>query len=177
MTRRLRLRDSRLPWQLGCSEASKRAQRVWIGDRRGLDIERNVNPDRAGAAVQREVMGLLELKADVERVEHDYSVFRDRLDDGDDVDLLHAELTHAQRLASDSVEHAVGALDLAGEEDCRRGIQPGASYSSDGIGSPGAGGDESHPKTAHGLRVALRADRGGLFMRVADRRNSFFRGE
>jgi hypothetical protein len=30
--------------------------------------------------------------------------------------LLHAELAHAERLAGDGVEHAVGALDLAGEK-------------------------------------------------------------
>jgi len=109
-------------------------------------------------------MGLFELKAYVERVEHDYGILRDRLDDGDDVDLLHAELTHAQRLASDGVEHAVGALDLAGEEDRRSGIEPRAGYSRDGIGSAGASGDQSHAETVHGLGITFRAHRRGLFM-------------
>jgi hypothetical protein len=120
-------------------------------------------------------MGLLELKADVERVEYDYGIFRDWFNDGDDVDLLHAELTHAKGLASDSVEHAVGTFDLAGEEDRRRGIKPRASYSRDGIGSAGAGGDQSHAETVDGLGIALCAHRGGLFVRVTDGSNPFFR--
>ena len=41
-------------------------------------------------------------------------ILGDRGDNRADVDLLHAELAHAERLAGQLIEHAVGALDLAG---------------------------------------------------------------
>ena len=48
-----------------------------------------------------------------------------RADDGDDVDFLHADLSHAQRGAVGG-EHPVGALHLAGDEQARRRVEPRA---------------------------------------------------
>ena len=70
------------------------------------------------------------------------------------------------------VEHAVGALDLAGEEERGRRVEPGAGDAGDRVGAAGAGGDQGHAETVGGLGVALGAHGGGLLVRVADGRDS-----
>ena len=92
----------------------RRRAELRLVDGRSLHVERDVDPDRARAAVQREVDGLLQVVADVGGLEDRHGVLRDGRDDGADVDFLHAELAHAERLAG-GIEHAVGALDLAGD--------------------------------------------------------------
>ena len=52
---------------LASSSGSKRAEGGGVVDGRGLDVERDVDPDGAGAAVEGEVDGLFEVVADVER--------------------------------------------------------------------------------------------------------------
>ena len=137
--------------------------------RGGLDVEGDVDPDRAGAAVEREIDGFLEVVADVFGDEDRLGVLGDGPDDGADVDLLDAELAHAEGLAGGGVEHAVGALDLAGEEEGGSGVEPGAGDAGDGVGAAGAGGDHADAEAVGGLGVAFGADGGGLLVRVADR--------
>ncbi len=156
---------------LGRVEAAQRAG-IWDGG--GLHIERDVDPDGAGAAVQREVVSLFELVADVEGIEHDCGVLGDRLDDRHDIDFLHTELAHAERLAGDRVEHAVGTLDLAGEEERGGGVKPGAGDAGDGVGAARAGGDERDAEAVDGFGVAFGAHGGGLLVRVADGLDALF---
>ena len=131
-----------VPWMEStpANSAGVEAAQGSFVDRGGLHVERDVDPDRPGAAVHGEVDGLLEVIADVVGLEHDDGVLGDRRDDGNDVDFLDAELAHAERLAGDGVEHAVGALDLAGEEEHGGGVEPGAGNAGDGVSAAGAGG-------------------------------------
>ena len=153
------------------------AESAGIRDGGGLDVEGDIDPDGAGASVEGEVVGLFELEADVEGVEDGDGVLGDGLDDGDDVDFLDAELAHAEGLAGDGVEHAVGALDLAGEEEGGGGVEPGSGDPGDGVGASGAGGDEGDSEAVDGFGVGLGAHGGGLLVRVADGGDALFGGE
>ena len=146
-------------------------------DGRGLDVERDVDPDGAGAAVEGEVDGFFEVVADVGGIENSDGVLGDGGDDGADVDLLNAELAHAERLAGKGVEHAVRALDLAGEEEGGGGVEPGSGDSGDGVGAAGAGSDHADTKAVGGFSIAFGADGGGLLVRVADWPNAVFGGQ
>ena len=82
----------------------------------GLNIERDVDPHRAGAAIESQIDRLLKVVANLAGFKDRDGVLGDRLDDGDNVNFLHAELEHAQRTAVFR-EHAIRALDLAGNEE------------------------------------------------------------
>ena len=154
----------------------KAAQCRGVVDGRGLHIERNINPDRAGTAVEGEINGLLHVVADLLRIENSNRVLGNRLDDGDDVHLLHAELAHSQRPLV-FAEHAVGALHLAGDKQRRRRVQPRASDAGDRVGAARAGGDHADAEMAGDFGISLGADGAGLLMRVADRLQLHFRAE
>ena len=121
--------------------------------------------------MEREIDGLLHVIADVFRLENRDRVLGDRLDDGDDVHFLHAELAHAQRLAV-LVEHAVGPLHLAGDEERRSRIEPCAGDAGDSIGASRPGGHHAHAEMIGGFGVGFRAHGAGLFVRIADRHQS-----
>lgn len=148
----------------------------WIGDRRGLDVEGDVDPDRAGTAVEGKVDGFFEVVADVEGVEDGDSVLGDGLDDGDDVHFLNAELAHAEGAAVGR-EHAIGALDLAGDDEHGSGVKPGTGDSGDGVGAAGAGGDHADAEVVGGLGVAFGADGAGLLVRITDGLDGGLRAE
>src|SRR5579863_10133410 len=77
----------------GCSANS-------VGSKpRSLDVERDVNPHRAGTPAERKINGLLHVIANIAGLENRHGVFGDWLDDGNDVHFLNAELTHTQRTA------------------------------------------------------------------------------
>ncbi len=120
--------------------------------------------------------GLFEVVADVGGVEDGDGVLGDGLDDGDDVDLLDAELAHAERLAVGG-EHAVGAFDLSGEEEDGGGVEPGTGYSGDGVGASGAGGDHADAEVVGDFGVGFGAHGAGLLVGVADGLDGLFGAE
>ena len=141
---------------------------------RGLDVEGDVDPDRAGAATHRQVDCFFQVIADVGGLKNCFSVLGDGSDDGTYVNLLHAKLTHAERLTCDSVEHAVWAFDLAGDEEHGRGVEPRAGDARDRVGAAGTGGDHADAETIDCFRIAFGTDGRGLLMRVAYGRDVFF---
>jgi len=103
---------------------------------------------------------------DALRVDDRYRVLRDRADDGDDVDLLHAELAHAA-MAAGRVEHPVGPFDLSGDEEARRGVEPRAGDARHGVRSAGAGRQQGDTETVRRLRIIFCGDGARLFVRIA----------
>jgi hypothetical protein len=144
----------------------KRRQMVFI-DGRGLHIERDIDPDRAGTAVTRQIDRLFEVIADAGRVQYRNGVFRDGLDDGYDVQFLDAELAHAQR-GSIRGEHAVGPLHLTGNHQHGSGIEPGSRHPGDRIGPARSRGYQGNPEIVGRLGVALGRHGAGLLVGVAN---------
>src|ERR1035441_9247345 len=68
-------------------------------NRRGLYIERDIDPHRTGTAGARKIQRFFEMEADGLRVDDGYSVLRDGRHDGHDVDFLHAHLADAEGIA------------------------------------------------------------------------------
>jgi hypothetical protein len=57
----------------------------------GLDIERYVDPDRPATAAKSQMDGLFQVKSNGGGVFDGDRVLGDRMDDGDNIDLLHAQ--------------------------------------------------------------------------------------
>ena len=140
----------------------------WIQvDGGSLHVEGDIDPHRPGAAVERQVNGLFQVVADRCWIQDRHRVFRERPDDGNDIDFLNTELPHTERSAVRG-EHAVGTLHLAGEKQHRSGIEPGAGHAGDGVGAARAGGHHGHAQVVGGLGVVLGGDGAGLLVRIAD---------
>ena len=94
-------------------------------------------------------------------------ILRDRLNDGYDVDFLHAHLPDAQGCAI-GVVHPVGALHLSRNEHARRRVEPRASQAGNRVGPARAGRDERDPEIIRRLRIVFGGDGAGLLVQVAD---------
>ena len=132
-----------------------------------LHIERDIEPDGAGAAFVGEVHRFIEMVGDGVGVRDRHRVFGDGLHDVDDADFLIAELAQAGAFLD------IRAFYLAGEKQAWRRIQPRAGEAGDGVGGAGAGGDHAHAKPAGDPRIGFRRDGGGLLVQVSDEGDVF----
>src|SRR6202034_2602130 len=69
----------------------KAAQSRWLSNRRSLDIERDIDPHRTGAAVEGKIDSHFQMVANVVGIENRDRVLRNRLHDRDYVYFLHAK--------------------------------------------------------------------------------------
>ena len=89
----------------------KAAHGIWI-NRCSLNVNGNVDPNRARSSSESQVYRFFEMVADALRVVDGHRVLRDRFDDRDNIDFLTAALSHSERSAI-GTEHAVGAFYLS----------------------------------------------------------------
>ena len=145
----------------------KTTQGRGIVERCGLDIERNVDPDRTGASVKCEIERLLHVIADVGGFEDCDGVFGQRRYDRNDVDLLHAYLANAHRRAI-GVEHAIRAFDLTRDEEGGGGVEPCTGEPGDCVRAAWAGCQQGKAEMVGRLRIILGADGARLLMKITD---------
>jgi len=110
-------------------------------DRRGLHVDRNVEPARTRTSTLCKLPGALEVISDGKGIVDQHRVLGDLLDHGDDVGFLVSELAQASDALS---AHAGFALDLAGDDEHRNGVGPGSENSVEGVDTAGPGGDVDH---------------------------------
>src|SRR5208282_4416229 len=110
-----------------------------------LYINRNIDPNRTGSSGASQVCRLFEMVADAFRVLDGHGVLRNRLDQGDNIDLLTATLAHSERSAIGAV-HAIGAFHLPRDDEHGSRIKPCSDHASDRIGAARAGRYRATPK-------------------------------
>src|SRR6266436_8888811 len=131
--------------------------------RRGLDIERDVDPHWTRSSRPRQVNRFLEVISDLAWIKHGNRILGDRPDDRHDVNFLNSYLPHTERHVL-FVECAIGAFNLARDVKRWSGIQPCTGDSSYGIGAAWAGRDHADPKVIGSLGVVFCSYRARLLV-------------
>src|SRR5579864_3506655 len=154
-------------------ERNSRLRRIEAGERlridwRRLHVDRDIQPHRSGTPGLGKVYRLFEVIPDGLGVENRHRVFRDRFDDRHDIHFLHAHLSHATRVAV-GIEHTIGPLHLARNEQAGCRVDPCAGNAGNGIRTAWTAGHQSNPKLVGSLAVILSCDRAGLLMGITDR--------
>ncbi len=136
----------------------RHARRVYLG---ALNVQGDIEPYGSRPAAAGQAERPVQVPPDRRRVVYPHRTFRYRPDDPADVQLLEAHLADAAAGAQ------IGPLHLAGEEQARRGIEPGGGQPGYGVGAAGAGGHQGHAQVAGVLAVGLGGDCRGLLVQVA----------
>ena len=132
-----------------------------IGAGRDLDILRNVDHDRAGTAMGRDIKGLVQDRAEAVGVHHQIIMLGAVARDADGVAFL-------ERVGADQRRR-----NLPGQHDHRDRVEQRVGDAGDGIGRAGPRGDEHDAGLAGRARIALGGVGRGLFVAdedVLDRR-------
>ncbi len=149
-----------------CGDLKRRILRRVVGakviglDRAALDVERNVEPDRARAARFCQMESPLEMVADRLRILHRHGIFRDRLYDGDDVALLDAAASKRQARVADRGRNT----GLARENHERLGAHEAAENARHGVGRAGSCRHADRRHAVRDTRVGFRSHGAGLLM-------------
>ena len=136
-------------------------QRVRV-DRRALDIQRQIQPDRTAASVQCGPDRFFQLIRNGFRILDAFRIFRDRTDQRLGVHFLDPHLTDALP------GHHVLDFGLTGKHQQRSGIDPCARHAGNGVGAAGSGSDQRNAEPIAVLRVTFRRNDGRLFVKIAD---------
>ena len=130
----------------------------------GLDVERDVEPHGALAAVGGEPDGFFEVKPDFFRLHHHHRILGNRRGHRGDIDLLLAHGADGQRLMPDEI----GALGLTRDEETRRRFDPRARGAGEGVGAARSSRHEGATEAVGELAVSLGGERAALLVQARD---------
>ena len=148
------------------------AQRFGL-DRRGLHVERHIEPHGTSAPVAAQVPRLLQLIGDLGGVPHHCSVFGHRTHARYDIELLIAELPQRQRRRTDRRF----ALHLSRDDEHRDRIEPAAQHTREGVRAARTARNAYGRNAARQARVAFGGDGRRLFVVVVDAMQPFVMAE
>ena len=117
---------------------------------------------------------LIQMPDNVLRMFHHGRIFGDAAHHRDDLAFLVAELPQARYRRRGKTRRT---LDLAGDNDHRYRIGPGAEYAVEGVDSTGAGGDVQHRRRVGDTGIGFGSHGGGLLVVEEDGRQAGLMGE
>ena len=138
-------------------------------DELSLDVDRDVEPARARAAGLAEIDALLERVANAVRIGQHLRILRHAVDGLRDIELLVAHRTEAGAVLLFCPARSVVIADLAGDDQHRDGVEPGAEHAGDGVRAARAGGHAEKRRTVVDAGVALGGHRAGLLVVLVER--------
>ena len=138
-------------------------------DELSLDVDRDVEPARARAAGLTEIDALFERVADAVRVRQHLRILRHTVDGLRDIELLVAHRAEVGAILLFCPARGVVIADLAGDDQHRDGVEPGAKHAGDGIGAARAGGHAEKRRPVVDAGVALGGHRAGLLVVLVER--------
>ena len=141
------------------------ADEIFRLDKRALNIQRDVQPDRTGPSGLHDPEGFLHAEPDPKRVNDHLAVLCHGSDGRADIKFLVSERTDP-RTAGQGIACSPVIADLAGNDHHGNGIQPRTHHAGDGVGPAGTGGHADCRRTIVDPGIAFRSDGGGLFMMV-----------
>ncbi len=121
-----------------------------------LNVFRDIDPDRPGAAAARQAERLDQSRRDLPGMEHQAAVLHDRARHADDVGLL-------KRILSDQA-----AFDLPGDDHHRNGVHTGIGDAGQQIRRSGTARRHADADTARSARIAVRGESAALFVARQD---------